>query len=164
MDQNRRWVHLLDVPVEPLLGAHLWLAGVFQELRGVTEELSQGAAVAPRLQDLAVMLEHALRRQRAFLVEQLEAAANQGEGVTDLWLDLRPDSVNEIVRFVVICDEIRECCEAGLLETPAPGDVAEWLLRWVARELIGQLELGRPPRSYVQPPWLATTRPPAAVR
>ncbi len=151
MERERRWVHLLDVPVEPLLSAHLWLLGVNKEMHGIQGALGQGTPVSPRLLELAAMLEQDVDRPRNFLVEQLEAAQERGQVLAELWLDLNADAVGSLTRLIVTCDEIQECCNQGLLETPAPQPVAMWAMRWMVRELMAQLELGRPPRPCVLP-------------
>jgi len=81
-------------------------------------------------------------------VEQLDSAAEQGYERTDVWLDLLPDAPHVMARMVVLCDEVAECSRSGLMLTGPPTPTMEHALRWMAREFIGQLEIGRPPQPY----------------
>lgn len=147
-DPHRSWVHLLDVPVPLFLDVYVWLADVHRELQLVEVGAADGLVIPDRLRDLAIALHVDMARPRDFVAEQLESAASLGLEVTDVWLDLLPEAVADMARLVVLCDEVAECSRAGLMLTGPPTPAMEHALRWLARELIGQLEIGRPPRGF----------------
>ena len=147
-DPARSWVHLLDVPVLLFVDVYVWLADVYRELQLVEVGAEDGLLIPPRLRELATALHVDMARPRDFVVEQLEAALAQDLPVTDVWLDLLPDAATDMARLVVLCDEVAECSKNGLMLTGPPTVAMERALRWLARELIGQLEIGRPPRAF----------------
>ena len=147
-DPERSWVHLIEVPVPLFIDLHVWLADVYRELQLVEVGAEDGLLIPPRLRELAVALHVDMARPRDFVVEQLESAAEQGNDLTDVWLDLLPDAAHVMARMVVLCDEVAECSRSGLMLTGPPTPTMEHALRWMAREFIGQLEIGRPPQPY----------------
>ena len=147
-DPERSWVHLIEVPVALFLELHVWLADVYRELQLVEVGAGEGLLIPPRLRELAVALHVDVARPRDFAAEQLESASEHGYELTDVWLDLLPEAVQVMARLVVLCDEVAECSRSGLMLTGPPTPSMEHALRWMAREFIGQLEIGRPPRPY----------------
>lgn len=144
---ERRVVKLLAAPVVPLVQIQAWLDDTFRELR-LVERSGSDQGVPPRLRSLAGNLHDIIDRARSILARQVAEAAAGGQDVADLEFDVGPRAVAEVARLLVILDEIDEHSRAGGLLTPPRTPEMVGVLRWIGREVVGQIEVGRAPRPF----------------
>lgn len=143
---QRRPVVLAAAPVGVLVGLDDWLGSLFDALEHIDT-----ATVPPRLVQLGDALKVLIERPRLILADQVEEADDDDAEVIDLNVDLGLESATRIARMMLILDELDEWSRAGRLDhTPrTPEQVA--VLRWIGREIIGQIEIGRAPRPFRPP-------------
>lgn len=152
-EQPRRPVALFGAPVAAFAATQMWLDDLFHELQLLAIGEEQGLELPPQLMRLGDQIRALIERPRLVLYEQVAAATAGGREAVDLTVELGPRAVPHMARTMLLLDELDEHCRAGVLLTPPRSPEVDAALRWLAREIVGQLEVGRAPRPF---------RPPAA--
>ncbi|HVX16481.1 MAG TPA: hypothetical protein VHA73_00480 [Acidimicrobiales bacterium] len=140
---DRRPVLLVDAPIEVLADLNEWFATVF----GALEKID-ATQVPRRLVELGDALEELIERPRFVLGGQVVQAEAAHADNADLQLDVGIEAATRIARMMLILDELDEWCRSGHLAAPPRTADQVWVLRWIGREIIGQIEIGRQPRPF----------------
>jgi hypothetical protein len=149
--QPRRPVTLLGAPVAAFAATQMWLDDLFQELQLLAIGEDQGLEMPPELVRLGGQVRAMIERPRVILSEQIAAAAAGGRDAVDLTVELGAMAVPHVARMMLLLDELDEQCRSGVLLTAPRAPEVYAALRWLAREIVGQLEVGRAPRPYAAP-------------
>ena len=147
-----RPVVLQSAPIDLFVELNRWLEGLFEALHQLDQQAAAGGAdavpVPARLRELGEALQSLIERPRGILAEQVLPASADGVHTTDLQVDLYLEAATRIGRMMLILDELDEWSASGQLPHPARSPELIALLRWMGREIIGQLEIRRPPRPF----------------
>jgi hypothetical protein len=149
--QPRRPVELLGASVAAFAATQMWLDDLFQELQLLAIGEDRGLQMPPELVRLGAQIRALIERPRLILSGQIAAAAADGREVVDLTVELGPLAVPHVARMMLLLDELDEQCRSGVLLTAPRSPDVYASLRWLAREIVGQLEVGRAPRPYASP-------------
>lgn len=148
---ERKPIVLMAAPVAVLAGLNDWLMSLFDALENI-----DATTVPPRLLELGDALKVLIERPRLILADQVEDAEEDDVELIDLHVDLGIESATRIARMMLILDELDEWSRTGRLDhTPRTPEQAA-VLRWIGREIIGQVEIGRAPRPFRKPAATAT--------